>query len=99
MSRSHFPLWFVVPTDKAGATQHDGLAPPVVFKSAEKMAAWLGSRQGENYWYVRLLNREAASELLNELRSGGCNEVYADLDGKAAQKMAMADFVLDLSRK
>ena len=92
-------LWFVVPTDKAGATRHNGSGAPVLFSSAEKMAAWLGSRQGENCWYVRLLNRDSALEMLNEQCSDECREILADLDGERPRKIAMADLVLRLQNE
>ena len=58
------------------------------------MAAWLGSRQGENYWHVRLLNHDSALEVLNGLRSEECTEILADLDGHQPRKIAMADLEL-----
>ncbi len=95
--KDHFPLWFVIPNNKAPATQHNGAALPVIFSSAEKMAAWLGSRQGENYWYVRLLDRDATAETLNELRSRDCTEIHAELDGRPAGKISIADLVQALA--
>jgi hypothetical protein len=89
--KDQFPLWFVIPNNKAGATRQDGSAVPVVFSSAEKMATWLGSRRSENHWYVRLLDRDATAKTLNELRSCGCTEIHAELDGRSAGKISIAD--------
>ena len=89
-------LWFLIPIDKPGATRHNGFGLPVVFSSAEKMTAWLGSRQGENYWYVRLLNRDSALEVLNELGADQCSEILADLDGQRPRKIATADLAVRL---
>jgi hypothetical protein len=96
--KDHFPLWFVFPTDKAGATLHDSSAPPVVFSSADKVAAWLDSRRSENYWYVRLLDRNSAIEALNDLRGRGCTEIYLDVDWQLVRTISIADLVLSLAR-
>lgn len=89
-------LWFLIPASKPGGTHANGAGLPVVFLSAEKMSAWLGSRSGENYWYVRLLNRDSAVKVLNELRSDQGSEILADLDGSPPQKIATADLVVRL---
>lgn len=95
--RSQFPLWFVIPTHQASETHHDGSAVPVVFSSAAKLTAWLASRQSENYWYVRLLDRDATAEALNELQTRGCTEIDAQLDGHMG-KMTIADLVQVLAK-
>jgi hypothetical protein len=95
--KNHFPLWFVLPTDKAGATLHDTTARPVVFSSADKVAAWLDSHRNESYWYVRLLDRHSAIEALQDLRRRGCLEIDHDVDGQGAMAISIADLVLNLS--
>ena len=89
-------LWFLIPAGKPGGSHANGAGLPEVFASAEKMSAWLGSRQGENYWYVRLLNRDSALKVLNELRSDQGGEILADLDGSPPQKITTADLVVRL---
>jgi hypothetical protein len=94
---AHFPLWFVVPTDKAGGTLHDSTAQPLIFSSVEKMAAWLESRHSETHWNVRLLDRDSAIEALNELRSRGCMEICLDIDGQPASTISIADLMLRIA--
>src|SRR5262249_13410316 len=94
---SHFPLWFVVPTDKTGTGDAADYALPIVFSSVEKMSSWFASRKNEYCWQVRLLDRDSASQTITELRTRGVTQIYAELDGASPQAMSIADLVLRLA--
>jgi hypothetical protein len=87
-----------MPAGRPTKLEH-GTPNPVAFSSAAKMGTWLNLRNGENYWYVRLLDHEAITDVLRELYSKGYREIYADIDDVIpGESIPIADFVVRLTR-
>ena len=62
------------------------------------MAHWLSRRNGDNYWYVRLLDPAAMGEVLRDLLAKGFREIYANLEEMGeGRTMPIADMLMNIT--
>src|ERR1043165_8404851 len=90
-----FPFWLVTPMTAVNpeAVKECG-SPwvPLTFSTAAKMTAYLSGRK-DGQWEVRLVNRYAAAEVIEELTGRGCAEMCHDVerDGSKGSQIAIAE--------